>query len=482
MATRGKTVLQKIDSTISSERTTLDGYVSKIRTIKGDIKDLVKSKNNAFLRLANIYLPELSETDIDQTLSEMESQIDLIYEDKQDRINRVTLLIKGNQSDTLDYSQKLESIEEQIDQKSEQLDRTNLLIKESLESNTEYVSLLDKIETMDQEIKDLTVDAEKLAKEIEVQTQTYTSSKLFMYLLNKGFDENGSFGDKVLSKWINYSDAKKRYDVLQEIPKAAEDNLSTLQGEYENLENQLVLITKETEKEFNLPSLLRFIEEMEIQKNTFDRTLDELHQDQERYDFEMNQLDSLTGSYHQKAISNIVSYLKGKEPKELIEIALRTDTADDDNLVSDINDYNAQIKALEGTLPALKKEKQKAQEIVSGLESIRSNFRNRGYNHSRSRFKSGFNVDNYLIGFIKGSYSKSFVNSEIKKKHYKTSPPRSTYSSSYGGYSSSSSSRRKRSSGGYSGGGSIGGFGGGGGRSSGGGFGGGGGRSSGGGF
>lgn len=476
MATKGRSVLGKINDRVHSAERKHRSTRDELTQNNSSIRRLQNKISNNYSRLAEIYLPELDTQSVQETLTELQGRVEKIYVEKQGRIQTLDTLIDKCELDRREQEAKIETLYDSIVDMELRIESTSEAIKESLERNITYKRLEGEIERATQDVSTANQQKSQIRNQVNSQLQGYEDSKIFQYLLNKSFGTSGYSGglfttplDNLLSRRIDFKEAKKKYDLLKSLPEAADERQKEAENALKDLERQKELVVEQTEAEFGLTKILMRYEELKGQKASADRNLDILNKNYNRYSSEAVSLESETGKYHKEGLNLIEDYLKGKSISDLMKIALRTETLEDDRLVEGIDKYQSDISQLKIERKTLRSREVEAQDKVKGLRKIQREFKSHRYDGSRSRFRN-INTNSLLDDFESGRKSVYDVNRRIERAQYFERDPY-TYSSSSS--SSSSSYRRSSSSSGFGSGGSIGGgsFGSGGGIGGGGGFG-----------
>jgi len=462
MELSGSGCLHKIAMQINSVQSQYSQLESRIQSSESEVIRLNKEREQAFVDLSRLYLPELESEAISNTINQLRGKIETIYEKKlvqQEGLSKKAFTLQ----EKIDAAEReLQKVDRLIDEKDSQLEELKKSFDSQLERSPDYQILKSKAEEAKKILaaeKDRASIIERLARET---LQPYQENKVFAYLHSREGEEFSritEFFDSLAAKSINFREANARYQILTELPKAVGKKVSASAEEYKQAKEKISQYEAKISEEVGLTKAIAEARELDNDKKKYLIIYDKLEDDCKFISKELKEASSSQGKHYKEALSYLQTYLSGENITELWKRARATETKNDDELVSKIEEANNRIANLNNDIRTLSSQANQLNEKLSGLRNIKRHCTHHDYESGRSYFSSGFNVDTFLTGFIASQFSERDVTEKIdSNQHFK--PVESYHYSS----DSSSSSSSWSSDSGFGGGGfgSDGGFGGGG--------------------
>lgn len=473
----GQTVLKKIKTKISELETEEDKFNKELIYNENKIENNNQALESAYTRLAVTYLPALDAETVAETLKEKQRQVQRIYEGQQRRREDVEGSMKENRTQRSTLEEELDVITGKMEEMAKLLSGKKELVKRRLDENPAYKESSKNAKERRSELGDDQKRFEAFQSLIPGQISTYKDNEVFMYLLAQGYGTSHyktnavtrALDDKVASLF-DFEKAKRNFEFLELLPDAMKERIAEQQKKLGNVEVQLRGLEDDAKKACGFYDVESDAKKVDQKRNALLAKLGSNDKTYEAYVAEMKELASKKGKYHQEAIDELKSYLQGNSLTELKRRAKETPSPEDDKLVDRIEVLTHEIETLKANAKETKKNRGTVAERLTELRTIETRYRQKDYESNRSEFRSGFNADSLLMGFMLGQVSSTDFNRSLDQHHYFEQPSYDS-SSSYSQPSSSSSDSYSSGggydSGGFSGGG---GFDGGGGFSSGGGF------------
>ena len=442
-----------------------------------DIESISNEREEYYASLAQIYLPALDADSVKQTLREVQKDVQKIFQQKQEKRKEIDYMLQTSSKSKEEWEGKLQDVTEQLNQKASERDDLQKKVMEEINANSDYVKLYNQTRQAKDQLEQNQKRVQEAKEDSESKLPAYEANRLFTYLLKREYGtENYQAGnlagklDKWVAKIVNYEDSKKNYDFLRAMPELMEAEVQRRQEVFSDLMKKLQAIESVSSDKHGLTKVLS--EGLKLGK-TREQILSGLNATDAKmksYTQERKNLDSTKDEYHVRAIQKLKSYLEDASVAELKQRARETPDPEDDKLVEKIEDADREIRKLKDSAKKIRAERESMQEKLDGLNEIASKYKGKDFESGRSRFSSGFDINDLLLGYMAGKYSSGHVWDNIKtNQQFEKEESYSHSSLGYGsGFSSGSSSHHSSSfgSGGNSFGGGIfssgGGFGGGG--------------------
>lgn len=405
-----------------------------------------------------------------------------------ERSDRAAIKILERRASAIgEASQRLEDLSTKLAVVSDEIDVADARLSNSEDALSKAVALTRDRLSRDEIWIRLSADvsgAEKIAEiaekrfgdasaESRDKLADYHNSGIFMYLMGKGYGTDAYVAgnlvkmlDRRVASVCNYDVNIKNYNLLKELPVFMERSLAKARRAHEDAIESLADYELNEMAKDGIPELESDVMSDYGSVESLTKRRDSIKSEMHALSDDLDDYSTGNDKFSKDAHRVIFEDLADDSLSLLAKKAAETMSHEDDAIVESLRDMSAEVDRLSGSLKVFISKSDSLKRSRGLMSELISMYKRNGYNGSYSRFKSGFNVDDFLAGYLSGSIRMHDAISMMKRYHYKDTPS----------YSSSSSSRS--GSGGF---GTGGGFGGGG-FSTGGGFGGGGGFRTGGGF
>jgi hypothetical protein len=441
--TSGSEIFRTIKGKIRELENQSSGLESEIYGYEAEIRKIVQEKEKAYVKLANIYLPELDAEHIQATLREVRENVENVFKEKQKR--RIDLDKQIGETKRIDenYEKQISELSTELDKKASERDGLTKKVLQELEGDKKYCEL----KSVAEKARERLIQNEEIIDEVKEQAgekiPEYEADKLFMYLLKREYgtskyDSRGIIRrlDRWVAEKIRYDKSIKNYNFLQSMPKLMEVVLQKRKQELEEVVNKMGKIEEKVSDDKGLTRIIKQGQELEKKRAEI---IEKEKQNQEIYDNavkERERLDNEKGEYHKRAIVKLKSFLKGDSINELKERARATKGSEDDLLVDKIEEIDERIRYLKDEAKETKERRKELEKKIFDLMEIKRRFDNNDYEADRSYFDDDFNINNLLILYLAGKIAMGDLNSRIESsQHFK---PRQTYSYSRGHYKGTS--------------------------------------------
>ena len=467
MSISGSSIHKKIKTQINEVEEQSEILERELYQIEKTLTSLTAKREDCYVHLAFHYLPELDAKAVQSTLREVRMEVEGVFKEKQEKRNDLERLMKENRKTNKKLEEKLEITTTQITQLSQQRDNTAELIFQDLQKNAKYAQINQEAKKSEARLQQNKNRIEEIERESEKKLPAFEQNKLFSYLIKVDYgtiqyQRNGL--RKRLDSWVaekvDFDKNKKCYDFLKSMPELMKQEVERKQKELDAVVAEMKGIESEAEKEHGLPKIISQAEKLIAQKKELivqDKEQDAQYAVYTKY---REEIDGKKDSYHLQAVQHIKDFLKGQQIVDLKTMARQTRGTEDDVLVDEIEGIDTKVRELKDKSKSVKSERNILSKRLEGIKDIDQRFRSKNYDGGRSTFKSGFDIDELLTGYVLGQRTTGDINSEID--HYQHTTPAPTYRSSSdyhssdyssgSGYSSPSSDSFS-SGGGFSGGG-----------------------------
>ncbi|MFA6088280.1 MAG: hypothetical protein WC755_00320 [Candidatus Woesearchaeota archaeon] len=476
MTNSGSDVYDELKNAVSKVRSEERKLESSLSDVENKISNLTSERELAYVKLAEIYLPSLDASTVKKTITGLQSRVQEIFVEKQQKRTDLDSLIEKSKKENNDDEKSLSEVTSKLNVLVEERERLKKDVSCDLSKNDTYTKLLEETRIMKEKLDGYKKRQEAFEGIARKDIDSYKSNALFKYLLDCDYslDQNSEytakFGnnnkrlakDAKVAKVIDFSAQKQTYDMLTQMPELLKQRNGKRQQEIDNLIEKLTATEKEAEDRYKLTPVLQKIEALLEERKKYQSHIQEHTSNYEQYSAQRKELDGKKDPFHAQAIAELKKYLKGDDLSRLRELARSTDGNEDDIIVERMGEIDGEIRQLKDLAKSIISKREEVSEKVKGLSNIANRFSSNDYESSRSYFDSSFNVNSLVTGYLLGKMNESSIWSKIDNEHHRR-PAESYHSSnysSYGGSSSYGSSSHSSSFGSFGGGGhsSSGGF------------------------
>ena len=462
----GSDVHGSLVGSIAAVRRQLDDHARDIEELQGEVAVLGERRGATMRSLAEFHLPEMSERAVGGTLSEMETSIQAIFEEKKERLREVGRLIPEQRGEVGEAEDRLATVTEALNGVGRERSRLARAVFAELEAMERWRVLFAEARRLEARVAASERRHAAALRELEEKGPAYERDPFFSYLSDRRHGTTAAAGNALtrrLDGWVagvtGYATARAKHDFLNELPGHAAAALEDDRADFAEACAPLAKLEDEVIDRHGLTPVLERGERLYAERDEARRTLRAAESALRELTDELASLHDQRGTFYESAIEGLESYLEGRSLDELIAMARATGDARDDALVSQLGDIDAQLAARRAALAGLRDERARLDSRLAGLEELRDKFEADDWNGRRSHFDDGLDMNALLLGYLVGSHSSRHVQRILGNSQHFTPVESVLGSGGFGG-------------GGFGGGGfsSGGGFGGGGGFSTGGGF------------
>ncbi|MEK6846527.1 MAG: hypothetical protein AABY26_07230, partial [Nanoarchaeota archaeon] len=246
MTTSGKSVYDSINSRVREVENKQEALNRKLYASEKKIDSLVHQREDALLRLATFYLPELEANAVGGTIRELQSDVQRIFLEKQRRRQELEQGIQQSLERQSELRAGLSDVDSQLEQKAEQRENLRREIAHVLDNSDFYPQLHAQAQQAQEQLVQNKKRADTFKEESTTKLEAYQENKLFMYLLerNYGTPEYWAGGlTKKLDTWvaekINFAEAAKNYNFLVSMPKAIKQEVNARQKDVDDLVDKI---------------------------------------------------------------------------------------------------------------------------------------------------------------------------------------------------------------------------------------------------
>lgn len=456
MSVEGSTIFRKIKETVSTLESEVNTLSASLSDTERNISQLNAENERAYTSLAAKYLPTLEQKSLESALKDVQFVRD-IFERKQARRAEIDELVKQSNIEREKAEKELEQVVSSINENIKTRDERNGNVNLKLKADDNYTSLLSetktiasKIEGYKERIATLEEEASKKDEKGRAVLETYTKNNRFDYLARRKFgtDEyERKYGKrKLIRKWdewvakeIGYSEQRKIYDLLVNMPKILMARIADRQSKIDGLIDSMKGIEKKYQDECELTPVLETLDALQKQKAQYQQAIETANKNNANYLQERQNLDNAaTDRFYQEANDRLKALFKGESIEKLKSRARETPDTEDDRLVDKIEKNMEQIRQYKDSAKKIQQDRESCIPKLERAKTLKSTYDRKDYEISDSYFNTGSETILQLItDHIEGSLDENDLWSRLKS-HRRVRERESYDSDSFNTYHSTS--------------------------------------------
>ncbi|UCF20759.1 MAG: hypothetical protein JSU87_04955 [Gemmatimonadota bacterium] len=424
----GKDVYARIKDRLESIETQQQGLVDQLSALEERTQTATTSREQAYTRLAEIYLPELggdAVARLRELVPDLHWRLQEILEEKLRSRAIVETQIAETERRRSELQRSLEELTAEIEEKAEIRDALSAAVRVDLDQNTDYERNVQEAKLANQRRLQARRRLDAAIEEREEKTPAYEADVLFGYLTKRGygsFDYRATVLTKRLDDWVaekvEYIAQKQNYELLMEAPEVMELEFSRSDKALQTEVAEVEAIEKVTADRHGLTQVLADGESLYQERVALVTRIEELDASFETLVAQRTQLEDTRGRYYRIAIDEYRTFLKDKDIENLRGLARSTETRSDDGLTDEIAALDEEIRRADQEAEVTEQCRLSLALKLKGLKDIQTRFYRMAYDASNSRFPDDFDIDGLLKNYLEGDWTPDDVNRAISAEQH----------------------------------------------------------------
>jgi hypothetical protein len=311
-------------------------------------------RDEALARLAEYYLPELTDDAVGETWLEVRESITLILRRKEDHASQTKMRLDDLATQQADRERRLVEINGELDTAVQQQSQIIQQIEQTLREDAQFVALSDRAAMAEVAIERAEANLAEIDQDAARKLPAYEQSSLFQYLYSRqyGTPQYGHRGltrqmDRWLARYIDYSHAKKGYDFLRRTPDHMREILAEDRESLETVMSELERRRDEIAKSHGLSEVTERCGRLEQEREQLLKQLDQVLVETERVQQDWVTLQDPRGSYYREAIARFRESLGRMSSRDLKRRAEKTKEITDDQIVARLLGVESDMEQLD---------------------------------------------------------------------------------------------------------------------------------------
>lgn len=418
----GKDVHRNLVGRIRDARRKVERAEQGIEDVQRQLADAGERRAAVVRRLAEFHLPGMNEGSVGETLAGMEADIRAIHDEKKERFGEVERGIP-EQREVVDAAEAaLATVTDALNETGEERARLARIVFDELQGMPRWTSLVEEVRKLEARVAASKRRHEAALRERREKTPAYDSDPYFAYLSRRRYGSTsaaGNFLTRRLDRWVasvtDYEAAREGYDFLNALPDHMESVLEDERKALAVATPPLTQLEDQVIERHGMKPVLARGERLYAERGEARTALREAETLLRSLTDELAALHDERGSYYERAIDGIETYLEGRSLDELVSMARETGDTRDDVLVSELVSLDGKLAELRELLAERRTARSGYALRLAELVDLRDRFERDDWNGRRSRFDDGLDMNALLLGFLAGRHSSRHVHRVLRR-------------------------------------------------------------------
>ncbi len=410
MALSGPEALRSLDDAIRDIRREERDIGKRLSRSTERLAKIQETEAEMYRKLASVRLDPEVQSQIEGRLSRAEAKARKVIKEHASELSKAERLTKKLDEQIATLARKRRTALEAIDTAQKNLSALSSEIAAAIATDADYARLRTRADEL-QAVADKSLKKTQQAEaDQEIKGKPYREDPLFMYLWEAGYGTRKykannlvRWLDSKVARLVDYRNARANFAMLNEIPLRLREHAERQIAAAEEAEEQLdALEDRAVEKAGGGP---------------IKRALEKAQQDLEQIDLEMLEAEDRRDAQSEafsalaeggnpafaKAVADLASALEGQDIKNLVAMARKSATREDDAIVRKIDDARTRLKDEEDETRELNARLKVLAQRRRELEDIQWEFKKSRFDDPRSVFRKDELVGDLLSEFLKGA-------------------------------------------------------------------------------
>ena len=436
----GRQALGSIDEALEKVHQQINGLQKEVGDHSGRLLALNREQAEEYRELARVRLGQLSRDSLIHKLDHAEQQAIILLKQRSDALAAMRQKLQDVERLRGDLDQQRAQQAGQLDQVIAVVDEAEAKTQARLDGEPEYRVQRERAEQAQRKAAHADDKAGRSEQERESKGQAYRDDPLFTYLWDRQFGLPGYKGggltrwlDGKVARLIGFADARANYDRLNEIPVRLREHATNLKS----LADAEWARLKELDEQARAADGISALEERVAGEQQRLDEIDAQIKQNEDLEHELLTEQARHASGEDEQMVRAVEYLANEfERDDLAELrhdAVQTPYPEDDLIVSNMLQRDAERQQIKTSVQGLKDAVRQQQGRLLDLEKLRSDFKNHRYDRAGSTFSNDSMLPLLLGQFLGGMVDRGML-WKVLQQHQRYRPQRSDPRFGSGGF------------------------------------------------
>ncbi|HWH68722.1 MAG TPA: hypothetical protein VNT26_05020, partial [Candidatus Sulfotelmatobacter sp.] len=455
----GRSVYSEIKSQESAAEADINTLSEALSQTQFKIAKAGEKRTARIAELAALYMEAPTAAELGGRLTQITVMLNEMQAAKKERREVVETLFKATKARREELAQQLEEARRQERAATNEQAQATAEGDREAAQTAEWKALEEAGHQTEAQLQKAQAAQERALKLLQEKRGAYESNAEFAYLSRRQWPQKQSLwpwirlGDELLAGRLDFKAQWQRYQSLVMRPKVIGAVIEQGQQEQSQRRSAQQALVEVARQHHEVPKLEAIRQEREKVRLSLERQANALDQELQTLQGELKEILENRSGYESSLKQEIQSLLAKLNPEEMLRAAAQTRSSQDDPLAAEIQQLGQTIDQLKAQAKQLESDLAAAQEKANKINRLRRRFENEDYHDSSSEFRSGFDINSLLMGYVLGQQNesslwKSLASAQSWRHDESVASPGFSSSSSFGSSSSSSSWSTSSSSGG----------------------------------
>lgn len=420
-ARSGQSVGQAIQQGVQEVNGGLQHVLSEINRLDEAANDLVERRGQAFLELAEHYLPAVTQQTVSQAFEEIRSELMEVLLRKQRHERELQKTIESDEAESRQLDEELQRVTTALNEKVAQREELEKEVVKRLEGDAEFQRLSTEALTAEKELNRNEERVEDIKNEAAEKLPSFEKSRLFQYLHKRGYGTSGYTKEgltKRLDGWvaglINYHRARRSYEFLRVTPELIANEVGRRRDQFNGLMELVEACEDRHADAVGLTAVMREGQELGRKRDGLIADIGKQEDLTEKHRQELSTLETCDNQYYEQAVGRMKEFLSTLESRRLERATRATPEPEDDQIAAELSWLGEELDKTRRRSAELVGEQRIWKKRGAEIHDIWQRFRRADFDSGRSFFHPEFEIEVYLQQFSEGKLSHGELWSMIK--------------------------------------------------------------------
>jgi hypothetical protein len=422
----GRKALAEIDQTLAMARRQFGNVSAEFSDARAALARLRQSEVALFARLAGLRLVELERGELVHALDDADREAERILAERDQAQAELERRIDAAQTELAGEESRRAAQQATVDEAGDDLDAAEAEAQAALAANRQFAAQLERTEQADFVADQAEEKAAAAERDRIDKGRPYEEDPLFSYLWDRGYGTS-AYRAWPLTRWLDgrvaklcdYEAARRNYSRLIEIPERLTEHAQSMRANFEGEAEALASLEEAAAGEAGVPERSQALEAAEAELAAIDESIAASEARLRALLEERGSFAAGQDRHYLRAIEVLSAAMQRRGVALLTERAQRTFSREDDAIVRELAEHEADADRLERNLEELRRIHEHENRRVSNLEDVRRRFKAARFDDSLSEFRDWAMVALVLREFLRGAAGSADVWRTIERQQRK---------------------------------------------------------------
>ncbi len=407
----GRKVLNDLDETMRKARKHLDYMDRELQKSAQALALNTQTRARTLRKIAHFRLEAVARGELESALDAVDIEARAFLKSREDAITSLEAEITQAQAELDSLEHERNDIHDSVEGAARTVAETEAAAQARLENDTNYQALFKSVRDTDAQADAAVKKTAQAQADQQVKGAPYRADPLFTYLWDRKYGTSQykansltRFLDNWVSRLCKFQSARKNYWMLLELPERLEEHAKTLRTKADDGLIELWKLERQLADAASIKATQTSLALVETEQDKADDRIIEVEETLRRLLESRGEFAAGADKYIRQSLTALAESMGTQEIDDLLAIAARTDTPEDDALVRKLDDLRDDEGDLRQELGEHRRLHASSVNRLTELEDLRRRFKSARYDDLRSGFP-----DNGLIGNMIGEMASGAV-------------------------------------------------------------------------